>query len=153
MLWQLRCRYSTLESDKKLTTCDKGLHPLTCKNQRLSFTAGTLYMIINYRWINLMFYTLHDISYPRGLTIPMLIQVNMDMKDSMGPGKLVRHRQNLSYTYDTYLGPSILYVIGRSLSYSAPSYPSSPALLKSLSNAQERKDFSKPSKPCHVGTH
>ena len=31
------------------------------------------------------------------------IQVNLDMTDSMGPGKLVRHMQNLSYTYDTYL--------------------------------------------------
>ena len=28
------------------------------------------------------------------------IQVNLDMTDSMGPGKLVRHMQNLSYTYD-----------------------------------------------------
>ena len=25
------------------------------------------------------------------------------MTDSMGPGKLVRHMQNLSYTYDEYL--------------------------------------------------
>ena len=29
-----------------------------------------------------------------------LVQVNLDMTDSMGPGKLVRHMQNLSYTYD-----------------------------------------------------
>ena len=44
------------------------------------------------------------------------IQVNLDMTDSMGPGKLVRHMQNLSYTYDEYLiciglGPSISSVI------------------------------------------
>ena len=31
------------------------------------------------------------------------IQVNLDMTDSMGPGKLVRHMQNPSYTYDEYL--------------------------------------------------
>ena len=30
----------------------------------------------------------------------MIIQVNLDMTDSMGPGKLVRHMQNPSYTYD-----------------------------------------------------
>ena len=61
----------------------------------------------------------------------MTVQVNLDMTDSMGPGKLVRHKQNLSYTYDTYwiwmgLGPSISSVIAKSLSYSGPSYPSSP---------------------------
>ena len=28
----------------------------------------------------------------------LLIQVNLDMTDSMGPGKLVRLMQNLSYT-------------------------------------------------------
>ena len=57
--------------------------------------------------------------------------MNLDMADSMGPGKLVRHMQNLSYIYDTYwiymgLGPSIRSVIDRSLSYSGLSYPSSP---------------------------
>ena len=46
------------------------------------------------------------------------IQVNLDMTDSMGPGKLVRHMQNLSYTYDEYLiciglGPSISSVISK----------------------------------------
>ena len=45
-----------------------------------------------------------------------IIQVNLDMTDSMGPGKLVRHMQNPSYTYDEYLiciglGPSISSVI------------------------------------------
>ena len=40
------------------------------------------------------------------------------MTDSMGPGKLVRHMQNTSYTYDTYLicmglGPSISSVIDK----------------------------------------
>ena len=59
------------------------------------------------------------------------IQVNLDITDSMGPGKLVRHMQNLSYTYDEYLiciglGPSISSVICKNPSYSGPSYPSSP---------------------------
>ena len=59
------------------------------------------------------------------------LQANFDMTDSMGPGNLVRHMQNLSYTYDTYLiymglGPSISSVIEKSLSFSGPSYPSSP---------------------------
>ena len=62
------------------------------------------------------------------------LQVNLDMTDSMGQGKLVRHMQNPSYTYDEYLiciglGPSILSVICKNLLYSGPSYPSSPALL------------------------
>ena len=40
-----------------------------------------------------------------------------------------------SYTYDTYLicmglGPSILSVIEKSLSYSGPSYPSSPVFIR-----------------------
>ena len=53
------------------------------------------------------------------------------MTDSMGPGKLVRHMQNPSYTYDKYLmcvvlGPSISSVICKNPSYSGPSYPSSP---------------------------
>ena len=60
-----------------------------------------------------------------------VIQVNLDMTDSMGPGKLVRHMQNPSYTYDTYficmgLGPSILSVMDENTSYSGLSYPSSP---------------------------
>ena len=55
------------------------------------------------------------------------------MTDSMGPGKLVRHKLNPSYTYDTYLicmglGMSILSFIDKNLSYSGPSYPSSPVL-------------------------
>ena len=57
------------------------------------------------------------------------------MTDSMGPGKLVRHMQNPSYTYDEYLlciglGPSISSVICKNPSYSGPSYPSSPVLVK-----------------------
>ena len=57
--------------------------------------------------------------------------MNLDMTDSTGPGKLVRHMQNPSYTYDTYLicmglGPSILCVIDKSPLYSGPSYTSSP---------------------------
>ena len=61
------------------------------------------------------------------------IQVNLDMTDSMGPGKLARHMQNPSYTYDEYLiciglGPSISFVICKNLSYSGPLYPSSPVL-------------------------
>ena len=62
-----------------------------------------------------------------------VIQVNLDMTDSMGPGKLVRHMQIPSYTYDEYLiciglVPSISPVICKNLSYSSPSYPSSPVL-------------------------
>ena len=62
------------------------------------------------------------------------IQVNLDMTDSMGHGKLVRHMQNPSYTYDEYLiciglGPSISSVICKNPSYSGPSYPSSPVVL------------------------
>ena len=60
-----------------------------------------------------------------------ILQVNLDMTESMGPGKLVRHMQNPSYTYDKYLicsglGPSILSVICKNSSYSGPSYQSSP---------------------------
>ena len=67
------------------------------------------------------------------LLLSATVQVNLDMTDSMGPGKLVRHMQNLSYTYDTYLicmglEPSILSVIDESPSYSGPSYPSSPVV-------------------------
>ena len=70
-------------------------------------------------------------------TCSMEIQVNLNMTDSMGPGKLVRHMQNPSYTYDEYLiciglGPSISSVICKNLSYSGPSYPSSPVYLKSI---------------------
>ena len=62
-----------------------------------------------------------------------MVQVNLDMADSMGPGKLVRHMQNPSYTYDEYLiciglGPGISSVICENPSYSGPSYPSSPVL-------------------------
>ena len=65
--------------------------------------------------------------------INLLIQVNLDMTDSMGPGKLARHMQNPSYTYNEYLiciklGPSISSVICKNPSYSGPSYPSSPVL-------------------------
>ena len=63
----------------------------------------------------------------------VVLQVNLDMTDSMGPEKWVRHLQNLSYTYDEYLicigpRPSISSVICKNLSYSGPSYPSSPVL-------------------------
>ena len=65
------------------------------------------------------------------VTVNKDIQVNLDMTDSMEPGKFVRHMQNPSYTYDEYLiyigmGPSILSVICKNPSYSGPSYPSSP---------------------------
>ena len=58
------------------------------------------------------------------------IQVNLDMTVSMGPGRFVRHMQNPSYTYDTYLicmrlGPSILSVICRTMARQ-DLYPSSP---------------------------
>ena len=61
------------------------------------------------------------------------------MTDSMGPGKLVRHMQNTSYTYGEYficfrLGPSISSVICKNLSYIGPSYPSSPVIPMTLFN-------------------
>ena len=64
----------------------------------------------------------------------ILVQVNLDMTDSMVPGKLVRRMQNPSYTYDEYLiciglGPIISSVISKNPSYSGPSYPSSPVLV------------------------
>ena len=70
--------------------------------------------------------------------LKIVLQANLDMTDSMGPGKLVRHMQNPSYTYDTYLicmglGPDISSVIFKSPSYSGPSYPSSPVLSLFLS--------------------
>ena len=63
--------------------------------------------------------------------VQILIQVNLDMTDPMGPRKLVRHMQNLSYTYDEYvicigLEPSISSVICKNPLYSGLSYPSSP---------------------------
>ena len=68
-------------------------------------------------------------------TLEWLIQVNLDMTGSMGPGKLVRHMQNPLYTYDEYLiciglGPSISSVICKNLSYSGSSYPNSPVISK-----------------------
>ena len=65
----------------------------------------------------------------------LLVQVNLDMTDSMGPGKWVCHMHNPSYTYDTYyicmaLGPIILSVVDKSPSYSGPLYPSSPVFFK-----------------------
>ena len=64
----------------------------------------------------------------------MCIQVNLDMTDSIGPGKLVRHMQNPSYTYDEYLiciglVPSISSVICKNPSYIGPSYPSPPVFI------------------------
>ena len=63
------------------------------------------------------------------------IQVNLYMMDSMGPGKLDHHLQNLLYTYNEYLiyiglGPIIASVICKNLSYSGLSYPSSPVFTK-----------------------
>ena len=74
----------------------------------------------------------HNITcHPQPHRNHKMVQVNLDMTDSMGTGKLVRHMENPSYTYDKYLicmglGPSILSVIDESPSYSGPSYPSSP---------------------------
>ena len=63
------------------------------------------------------------------------------MTDSMGPEKLVRRMQNLSYTYDTHLirmelGPSILSVIDKSPLYSGLSYPSLPVSENDISLAK-----------------
>ena len=64
-----------------------------------------------------------------------ILQVNLDMTDSMGPGRLVRDMQNPSYTYDEYficigLGPIISSGICKNPSYSGPSYPSSPCSMR-----------------------
>ena len=77
------------------------------------------------------------------------------MTDSMGPGKLVRHMQNPSYTYDGYLiciglGPSILSVICKNLSYSGPSYPSSPVLYFLYSFPHRRCSSSSLSFPVYI---
>ena len=80
-----------------------------------------------------------------------IVQVNLDMTDSTGPGKLIRHMQNLSYTYDKYLiciglGPSISSVICKNPSYSGLSYPSSPVYKYDIPmgvtwwNGSKRKD-------------
>ena len=62
-----------------------------------------------------------------------------------GTRKMVGHMQNTSYTIDEYLiciglGPSISSVICKNLSYSGPSYPSSPAVL-SLWTQQQGQVF------------
>ena len=74
--------------------------------------------------------------------IVITVHVNLDMTDSMGPGKLVRHMQNPLYTYDKYLisielGPRILSVICKDPSYSGPSYPSSPVVTTLVASARE----------------
>ena len=48
----------------------------------------------------------------------ILLQVNLDVTDSVGPGNLVRHMQNLSYAYDR-LSPSYgsVYVIALGTSF------------------------------------
>ena len=66
-----------------------------------------------------------------GVTEAFVLQVNLDMTDSIGPGELDSHMQNPSYTYDEYLiccglVPSMSSVICKNPSSSGPSYPSSP---------------------------
>ena len=83
----------------------------------------------------------------------MVIQVNLDMTDSMGPGKLVRHMQNPSYTYDEYLiciglGPSISSVICKNPPYSGPSYPISPVYI----NIYIQRYTHSPHRPSHTHT-
>ena len=68
------------------------------------------------------------------LRIKSIIQVNLDMTDLIGPGKLVRHMHNPLYTYDEYLiciglSPSISSVKCENPSYSGPSYPNSPVVI------------------------
>ena len=70
-------------------------------------------------------------NFVKNIVQEIIKQVNLDMTDSIGPGKLVRHMQNPLYTYDEYLicirlGPSLSSVICKNLLYSGPSYPSSP---------------------------
>ena len=70
------------------------------------------------------------------------LQANLDVTDSMGPGKLVRLMQNPSYTYDTDLicmglGPSISSVMDATASESCPSYLSLPVYIFKLSGTYE----------------
>ena len=46
---------------------------------------------------------LHESVEENARLLRFIVQANFDMTDSMGPGKLVRHMQNPSYTYDEYL--------------------------------------------------
>ena len=61
-----------------------------------------------------------------------VLQANLDMTASMRPGKLVRHMQNLSYTYMTHTwymqgtGTKHIGCHSQKFVYSGPSYPSSP---------------------------
>ena len=45
------------------------------------------------------------------MSVFICIQVNSDMTDSVGPGKLVRHMQNLSSVYVIALGTSFDFYI------------------------------------------
>ena len=56
-------------------------------------------------------------------TIVMIIQVNLDMTDPVGPGKLVCHMQNPSYAYDR-LSPSYASVYAIALVTSFDRYKS-----------------------------
>ena len=91
--------------------------------------------MVNIKLISRDFQCFRKVQAENDVTDKKYVQVNLDMTDSMGPGKLVRHMQNPSYTYDKYLicielGSSILSVICKNPSYSGPSYPSSPVSLK-----------------------
>ena len=70
------------------------------------------------------------------VVVVVVIQANLHMTDSMGPGKLVHHTQSPLYTYETdisficmELGPSISSVIAKSLAYSDPPYASLPVVI------------------------
>ena len=47
-----------------------------------------------------------------------VVQANLDMADSMDPGKLGRHMQNPSYTYDAYF----FYILVQSTTCCAPDF-------------------------------
>ena len=119
----------------QITTINMCLFPEIRQNTLIQFHR----IYIGVKIINLLYLFENDIlrncshkilGVQRGAFegLGVQIQVNLDMTDSMGPGKLVRHMQNLSYEYFICigLGPSISSVICKNLSYSGLSYPSSP---------------------------
>ena len=120
-------KYTTMKEHFNLTTC-KGDHNKEKQMRKLPVTWALAVVFTGYSgFLHHLQLASHNLS---------VIQANLDMTDSMAPGKLVRHMQNPSYTYDTYLicmglGPSISSVIDKSLLYSGPSYPSLPVWHKS----------------------
>ena len=104
--------FSTLPTPNQRKTCIKHTF-LTKKDNRNIFhyrptypiffqtvTGNKQFLFLGLLTNNALFFL---IQYQYLVSYHILKQVNLDMTDSMGPGKLVRHIQNLSYTYDEHL--------------------------------------------------